>query len=85
MKAVRRGNHIEQYETTRIHKDGHPIEISVTISPVKNRVGAVVGASVIARDITRQKRAEESLRQSLLERESLIAKLQAALARPSQN
>jgi PAS domain S-box-containing protein len=59
MKALLRGEHIDHYETTRLHKDGHPIEISVTISPVKNREGAVVGASVIARDITRQKRADE--------------------------
>ena len=54
MKGLRHGKHIEHYETTRLHKDGHRIEISVTISPVKDRAGAVVGASVIARDITRQ-------------------------------
>jgi PAS domain S-box-containing protein len=59
MKGLRHGKHIEHYETTRLHKDGHRIEISVTISPVRNRKGAVVGASVIARDITRQKLVEE--------------------------
>jgi PAS domain S-box-containing protein len=64
MKALLRGEHIEQLEITQLHRDGHPIEVSVTISPVKDRVGAVVGASVIARDITRQKRAEEALRQN---------------------
>ena len=59
MKGLRHGKHIEHYETTRLHKDGHRIEISVTISPVKDRTGAVVGASAIARDITRQKLVEE--------------------------
>ena len=64
MKALRHGEHFEHYEISQLHKDGHPIETSVTISPVKGKGGAVVGASVIARDITRQKRAEEALRQS---------------------
>jgi PAS domain S-box-containing protein len=64
MKALRRGEHFDHYEVSQLHKDGHPIETSVTISPVKGKGGAVVGASVIARDITRQKRAEEALRQN---------------------
>jgi PAS domain-containing protein len=64
MKALRHGEHFEHYEISQLHKDGHPIETSVTISPVKGKGGAVVGASVIARDITTQKRAEEALRQS---------------------
>jgi PAS domain S-box-containing protein len=64
MKGLRRGKHIEHYETTRVHKDGHRIDVSVTVSPVKNTAGAVVGASVIARDITDRKRVEMALRQS---------------------
>jgi PAS domain S-box-containing protein len=64
MKALLHGGHIDQLEITQLHRDGHPIEVSVTISPVKDKVGAVIGASVIARDITRQKRSEEVLRQS---------------------
>ena len=64
MKGLRRGKRIEHYETTRVRKDGHRIEISVTVSPVKNKAGAVVGASVIARDITDRKRVEMALRQS---------------------
>src|SRR5260370_27932668 len=63
MKALRRGKHIEHYETTQVHKDGHRIDISVTLSPVKNKAGTVVGASVIARDITDRKRIEMALRQ----------------------
>ena len=64
MKQLRRGQRIESYETTRVHKDGHLIDVSVTISPVKNREGKVVGASAVARDITKRKQAEAALRLS---------------------
>jgi PAS domain S-box-containing protein len=64
MIRLQRGEHIEKYETERVHQDGHLIDVSVTISPVKNKVGLVVGASVVARDITLQKQAEEALRLS---------------------
>jgi PAS domain S-box-containing protein len=63
-KELRRGQHIESYETTRLHKDRHLIDVSVTISPVKNKAGKVVGASVVARDITTRKQAEAALRLS---------------------
>jgi PAS domain S-box-containing protein len=62
MTRLRRGEHIPTFETTRIHKDGHPIDASVTISPVKCRGGVVVGAIAVARDITKQKKTEEALR-----------------------
>jgi PAS domain S-box-containing protein len=64
MKQLRRGQRIESYETTRVHKDGHLIDVSVTISPVKDGAGKVVGASTIARDITKRKQAEAALRLS---------------------
>jgi PAS domain S-box-containing protein len=64
MKQLRRGQRIESYETTRVHKDGHLIDVSVNISPVKDKAGKVVGASAIARDITKRKRAEAALRLS---------------------
>ena len=64
MKGLRHGKHIEHYEITRLHKDGHRIDLSVTVSPVRGRAGAVVGASVVARDITDRKRIEMALRQS---------------------
>jgi PAS domain S-box-containing protein len=63
-KRLGRGQHIESYETTRIHKDGHLIDVSLTISPIKNKAGKVVGASVVARDITSHKQAEAALRLS---------------------
>jgi PAS domain S-box-containing protein len=64
MKQLRRGQRIESYETTRVHKDGHFIDVSVTISPVRDKAGKVVGASAIARDITKRKQAEAALRLS---------------------
>ncbi len=52
LRRVQQGMHIEHFETTRIRKDGQAIEISVSISPIKDAEGNVVGASAIARDIT---------------------------------
>ncbi|MGA8584445.1 MAG: PAS domain S-box protein [Roseiarcus sp.] len=64
---VRRGERIDHYETIRQRKDGTLVDISLTVSPIKNEKGEVVGASKIARDITELKRARE--RQELLLRE----------------
>ncbi len=47
-----RGEKIEHYETVRIHKDGHQVHVSVTISPIRDRDGRIVGASKVARDLT---------------------------------
>jgi PAS domain S-box-containing protein len=64
MKQLRRGRHIESYETKCNHKDGHQIDVSVRISPVLNKERKVVSASVIARDINRIRQAEAELRLS---------------------
>jgi PAS domain S-box-containing protein len=64
LARLRRGERIEHYETVRCRKDGSRVDISLTISPVKNRHGVIVGASKIARDITEQRRTQERLRQS---------------------
>ena len=60
LARIKRGEPIQHYETVRRHKDGRRIEISLTVSPIMDGAGAVVGASKIARDITQRKRAEES-------------------------
>lgn len=64
MRRLRRGEHIDGYETTRLTKDRHLVEVSVSICPVKSEDGTIVGASVIARDITEQRQAREALRLS---------------------
>lgn len=55
LEYVREGLHLEHFETTRIRKDGRKIEISLSISPIKDASGEVIGASAIARDITERK------------------------------
>ena len=61
LARIRSGERIEHYETVRRRKDGTRVQISLTVSPVKNPDGTIVGASKIARDITDRKRAEEAL------------------------
>ena len=67
LARIRRGERVEHYETVRQRKDGTLIDISLTISPVKDPQGKITGASKIARDITERRRADE--RQRLLLRE----------------
>lgn len=67
LSRIRRGERIDHYETARRRKDGSLIEISLSVSPIRNRAGKVIGASKIARDITERRRAEEQ--QHLLIRE----------------
>jgi PAS domain S-box-containing protein len=64
LARVGRGLSVEHFETIRVRKDGKKIDVSATISPIKNSSGVIVGASKIARDITERKRAEQRLRES---------------------
>jgi PAS domain S-box-containing protein len=61
------GERVESFETIRLHKDGSGIDVSLTVSPLKDRRGNVIGASKIARDVTERRRAAD--RQALLLRE----------------
>ena len=61
LERIRRGERVEHYETVRERKDGSRIEVSLTVSPIRDAQGKVVGASQIARDITERKRAEREL------------------------
>jgi PAS domain S-box-containing protein len=62
LDRIRRGERIEHYETVRQRKDGRRIHVSLTVSPIRNNDGVVIGASKIARDITEQKANEEALK-----------------------
>jgi PAS domain S-box-containing protein len=64
---VRRGERMEPYETIRVRKDGTLVDVSLSVSPVKDAEGRIIGASKIARDISERKQAEA--RQELLARE----------------
>ncbi|HUL08464.1 MAG TPA: PAS domain S-box protein [Candidatus Acidoferrum sp.] len=59
LARLRRGERIEHFETVRVTKDGRRLDISLTVSPVRDKLGSIVGASKVARDITERKRAEE--------------------------
>ncbi len=64
LKRLRAGERIEHFETIRFTKSGSRVHVSLTISPLKDPNGKIVGASKIARDITAQKSAERALRES---------------------
>jgi two-component sensor histidine kinase len=64
LDQIRRGERVDHYETVRRCKDGSLLDISLTISPLKDAEGRIIGASKIARDITERRRAQE--RQKLL-------------------
>ena len=63
LARLRRGEKIQHYETVRRRKDGSLLDISLTVSPVRDALGNIIGAAKIARDITQQKRAEKELRE----------------------
>ena len=58
------GKRVEHYETVRLHKNGSPIHVSISVSPVRDAEGRIIGAAKIARDISERKRAEEARRES---------------------
>lgn len=64
LARLRRGERIDHFETVRVRKDGAPLDVSLTISPVKDSTGRIVGASKVGRDITERKRTEDALRRS---------------------
>ncbi len=66
LTKLARGDRVDHYDTQRLRKDGSLIDISLTVSPIKNAEGQIIGASTIARDITAQKQAAQYAR-SLIE------------------
>jgi PAS domain S-box-containing protein len=61
LERIRRGERIEHFETVRVRKDGSRVDISLTLSPLRNTEGKIIGASKIARDITERKRSEAQI------------------------
>jgi PAS domain S-box-containing protein len=62
LRELRSGRRVDHFETVRVRKDGRQIDVSVTISPVRNAEGRIIGASKVARDISDRKRAERTFR-----------------------
>ena len=64
LERLRRGERIDHFDTVRVQKDGTTLDISLTISPVRDAAGKIIGASKIARDVTQRKRVERALHES---------------------
>ena len=72
LARINRGDHVEHCETVRRKKDGREFDISLTISPIRNAKGRIIGASTIARDITESKRAEKEIHRSQVLLETIV-------------
>jgi len=72
LHRISKGEAIEHYETLRLHKDGHEVDVSLGISPIRSATGEIVGASKIARDITESKRTQKALNQEIEERQRIF-------------
>src|SRR4029077_11997978 len=64
LEKVRHGERFENFESVRVAKDGRRLNVSISVSPIHDTEGRIVGASAIARNITAQKKTEDLLRQS---------------------
>jgi PAS domain S-box-containing protein len=80
LSRIRRGERVDHFETIRRRKDGSLIDISLTVSPVRNADGEIIGASKIARDITERMRAQEQQRLLLREMNHRIKNLFALVS-----
>jgi PAS domain S-box-containing protein len=79
LARLRRGEKLDHYETLRRRKDGALLDISLTVSPVRDATGQIVGASKIARDISDRRRAEDAVRDSERRLQEFIAAIPAAI------
>jgi PAS domain S-box-containing protein len=79
LARIRRGELVDHYETVRRRKDGRLLNISLTVSPVRNTEGQIVGASKIARDITERKEVEARLQDSERQLRDLLSAIPAAI------
>ena len=75
LARIRRGESVDHFETLRVRKDGRKIDISATISPLRDSNRVIIGASKIARDITERKRAEDAVKESLAASEAALKEL----------
>ncbi len=82
LSKLSRGERIEHFETVRVAKDGRRLDVSLTISPIRDADGRVVGISKVGRDVTDRKRLEETLREAERRKDEFIAMLGHELRNP---
>jgi PAS domain S-box-containing protein len=87
LTRIRQGERVEQYEAVRCHKDGGLVDVSLTIPPIRDRTGRIIGVSKIARDITKQKKAETAAQHALeqLQEQAALLELAPVLVRDLEN
>jgi len=73
LKRVKGGQNVRHFDTERVRKDGSMVAISVTVSPIKDSTGKIIGASKVARDISERKQAQEALRETQARLHSTLA------------
>jgi PAS domain S-box-containing protein len=83
LATIARGERIEHFETVRVAKDGERVDVSLTISPIKDEKGIIVGAAKIARDITLRRKTEQALHTT--ERLASVGRLAATVAHEINN
>jgi two-component system CheB/CheR fusion protein len=83
MTKVLNGERMQHYKTVRKHKDGHRVHVSISVSPVRDKLGRIVGAAAIARDITATLKAEEALR--AVDKLAGMGRMAAAIAHEIRN
>ena len=83
LSKIRAGERVDHFQTVRLHKDGHRIDVSLTVSPVRDRHGKIIGAAKILRDITQHKQMERALHTS--ERLASVGRLAATIAHEINN
>jgi PAS domain S-box-containing protein len=82
LARLRRGERVEHFETVRLTKDGRRIDVSLTVSPIRDQEGEIVGASKSARDISERKQAERLFRDAERRKDEFLAMLAHELRNP---
>lgn len=83
LATIREGTPVSRYETVRQRKDGQCIDVSVTVSPIKDRTGKIIGASTIVRDVTEQKKLRDEMQR--LDQLNLVGEMAASIGHEVRN